>query len=82
MNRQETIEWLTTVSNDDVSEYIIGMSFSEKRDSLADWRIWRDRFIRMGWTEVPSFRDWLISRVEQKILAERDASYYDAQEPI
>lgn len=85
MNRQERIEWLTTVSNDDVAEYIIGMSFTDKREAWQDWswmRLSRVDYWGHKPDLIPPFREWLFDRVEQKILAERDASYHEAGEPL
>lgn len=78
MNKQDRREFLTVVTNDQIAERIIGMSFGEKREAWSDWSIIVGR---MGLSVTP-FREWLFERVEQKILAERDASYHEAQEPI
>lgn len=75
MNKQDRREFLTVVTNDQIAERIIGMSFSQKRDAWADW----DAAYRF-YSTWKSFREWLFDRVEQKILAERDASYHESQE--
>lgn len=77
MNKQDRREFLTVVTNDQIAERIIGMSFGEKREAWADWDmsycLFRTR---------QDFREWLFGRVEQEILAERDASYNEAGEPL
>lgn len=77
MNKQDRREFLTVVTTDQIAERIIGMSFGEKRGAWADWDMSSCLF-----RTRQDFREWLFDRVEQKILAERDASYHDAQEPI
>lgn len=85
MNKQDRREFLTVVTNDQISERIIGISFGEKREYWDDWnwmRLSRVKYWGHKPDLIPPFREWLFDRVEQKILAERDASYHESQEPI
>lgn len=84
MNKQDRREFLTVVTNDQIAERVIGMSFGEKREAWADWEDKCHRMMDQGYwlKDLPTFRTFLFDRVERKILAERDASYHEAGEPL
>lgn len=81
MNKQDRNSFLTVVSNDAIDERIIGMSFGEKREAWADWDAYASLY-RLFKSSHRTFREWLFDRVEQQILAERDANYNEAGEPL
>ena len=67
MHTKQALREYLTVSNDDIAERIIGMSFSQKREAWADWDAQQRTFRTRS-----DFHEWLFDRTEQKILAEID----------